>query len=181
MPGQMTCTPTNPYTFNWAPPNHVFGRSDDTYSNKSSHLEPGPLTSHFADIVPSRIGSLAEFQDQRRVLQQILVLLTSLPPISHFRTDNTTPTLTDKELDTILPATGYVIVTPPPGYAPMVIPCKLMAMPVTEVGSFHIQESSDAAAMATAVGLIPELPTEFQELATLHFSIRRTLSILRKF
>lgn len=35
--------------------------------------------------------------------------------------------LTDEELDAVLPSTGYAIVTPPPGYAPMVAPRRLMA------------------------------------------------------
>ncbi|KAJ8593868.1 ARM repeat-containing protein [Rhizopogon salebrosus TDB-379] len=76
--------------------------------------------------------------------------------------------LSDEELDAILPATGYAIVTPPPGYAPMVAPRKLMATPVTEVG-FHIQEGSDAAAVAAAAGLAPELPTEIPGVGSLAF------------
>ncbi|KAG9309482.1 small nuclear ribonucleoprotein [Chiua virens] len=60
--------------------------------------------------------------------------------------------LADEELDAILPATGYVIVTPPPGYAPMVAPRKLMATPVTE-----------------AAGLAPELPTEIPGVGNLAF------------
>ncbi|KAE9400027.1 ARM repeat-containing protein [Gymnopus androsaceus JB14] len=77
--------------------------------------------------------------------------------------------MTDEELDAILPATGYVIVTPPPGYAPMVQPRKLQAPTVTEVGGFHIQESSDAAAVAAAAGLAPELPTEIPGVGSLAF------------
>ncbi|KAK7466427.1 U2 snRNP component prp10 [Stygiomarasmius scandens] len=77
--------------------------------------------------------------------------------------------LTDEELDAVLPATGYAIVTPPPGYAPTVQPRKLMATPVTEVGGFHIQESSDAAAVAAAAGLAPELPTEIPGVGNLAF------------
>ncbi|KAF9071288.1 small nuclear ribonucleoprotein [Rhodocollybia butyracea] len=77
--------------------------------------------------------------------------------------------LTDEELDAILPPTGYVVVTPPPGYAPMVQPRKLQAPSVTEVGGFHIQESSDAAAVAAAAGLAPELPTEIPGVGTLAF------------
>ncbi|KAG0694581.1 armadillo-type protein [Suillus ampliporus] len=77
--------------------------------------------------------------------------------------------LSDEELDAILPATGYAIVTPPPGYAPMVAPRKLMGTPVTEVGGFHIQEGSDAAAVAAAAGLAPELPTEIPGVGSLAF------------
>ncbi|KAF5388622.1 hypothetical protein D9757_004780 [Collybiopsis confluens] len=76
--------------------------------------------------------------------------------------------LTDEELDAVLPATGYVIVAPPPGYAPMVQPRKLQP-PVTEVGGFHIQESSDAADVAAAAGLAPELPTEIPGVGSLAF------------
>lgn len=76
--------------------------------------------------------------------------------------------LTDEELDAILPATGYAIVTPPPGYAPLVRPPKF-ATPVTEIGGFQIQEGSDAAAMAAAAGLAPELPTEIPGVGSLAF------------
>jgi splicing factor 3B subunit 1 len=77
--------------------------------------------------------------------------------------------LTDEELDTVLPPTGYAIVTPPPRYAPMVAPRKLMATPIAEPGGFHIQESSDAAAVAAAAGLAPELPTEIPGVGNLAF------------
>ena len=77
--------------------------------------------------------------------------------------------LTDEELDAVLPSAGYAIVTPPPGYAPMVAPRRLMATPITEVGGFQIQESSDAAAMAAAAGLAPELPTEIPGVGNLAF------------
>ncbi|KAK1221091.1 U2 snRNP component prp10 [Marasmius sp. AFHP31] len=76
--------------------------------------------------------------------------------------------LSDEELDAILPSSGYAIVSPPPGYAPSVQPRRLMATPVTEVG-FHIQESSDAAAVAAAAGLAPELPTEIPGVGNLAF------------
>jgi splicing factor 3B subunit 1 len=35
--------------------------------------------------------------------------------------------LSDKELNAVLPFPGYSIITPPPGYAPMVAPHRLMA------------------------------------------------------
>ncbi|KAI6010767.1 small nuclear ribonucleoprotein [Pisolithus orientalis] len=85
-------------------------------------------------------------------------IIMNAPGIMH--DDKHNRYLTDEELDAILPSSGYVIVTPPPGYAPMVAPRKLMPPSVTEVGGFHIQESSDAAAIAAAAGLAPELPTE---------------------
>ncbi|KIP10057.1 hypothetical protein PHLGIDRAFT_125885 [Phlebiopsis gigantea 11061_1 CR5-6] len=74
--------------------------------------------------------------------------------------------LTDEELNAILPSQGYQIVTPPPGYAPLVRPPTLPP-PVTE--GFHIQESSDAAAVAAAAGLAPELPTEIPGVGSLAF------------
>lgn len=77
--------------------------------------------------------------------------------------------LTDEELDAILPSSGYIIVTPPPGYAPLVRPPKLSGPSVTEVGGFQIQESSDAAAVAAAAGLAPELPTEIPGVGNLAF------------
>ncbi|KAF9052360.1 ARM repeat-containing protein [Hymenopellis radicata] len=78
--------------------------------------------------------------------------------------------LTDEELDAVLPPTGYAIVTPPPGYAPSVAPRRLLATPMhTDVGGFQIQESSDAAAVAAAAGLAPELPTEIPGVGTLAF------------
>ena len=77
--------------------------------------------------------------------------------------------LTDEELDAVLPSQGYAIVTPPPGYAPLMTPRKLMATPITEVGGFQIQDSSDAAAAAAAAGLAPELPTEIPGVGNLAF------------
>ncbi len=77
--------------------------------------------------------------------------------------------LSDEELDAVLPATGYAIVTPPPGYAPMMAPRKFMATPIADAGGFQIQESSDAAAAAAAAGLAPELPTEIPGVGNLAF------------
>jgi splicing factor 3B subunit 1 len=77
--------------------------------------------------------------------------------------------LTDNELDLLLPTTGYAIVPPPPGYAPASAR-KFMSAPMS-MGStgFHIQEESDAAAVAAAAGLAPELPTEIPGVGTLAF------------
>jgi splicing factor 3B subunit 1 len=78
--------------------------------------------------------------------------------------------LSDEELDAVLPATGYAIVAPPPGYAPLIAPRKLMATPITDVGGFHIQDGTDAAAAAAAAaGLAPELPTEIPGVGNLAF------------
>src|SRR5271156_5705453 len=46
---------------------------------------------------------------------------------------------------------------------------KLLPTPITEVGGFQIQESSDAASMAAAAGLAPELPTEIPGVGNLAF------------
>ena len=51
----------------------------------------------------------------------------------------------------------------------MTAPHRLMATPITEVGGFQIQESLDAAAMAAAAGLAPELPTEIPGVGNLVF------------
>ncbi|KAF7294433.1 Small nuclear ribonucleoprotein [Mycena kentingensis (nom. inval.)] len=77
--------------------------------------------------------------------------------------------LTDEELDILLPSTGYVIVTPPAGYAPTIAPRRLMATPIGNPEGFHIREGSDAAALAAAAGLAPELPTEIPGVGALAF------------
>ncbi|KAI0821597.1 small nuclear ribonucleoprotein [Irpex lacteus] len=74
--------------------------------------------------------------------------------------------LSDEELDALLPSQGYSIVTPPPGYAPLVRPPKF-ATGISE--GFQIQESSDAAQVAAAQGLAPELPTEIPGVGSLAF------------
>lgn len=76
--------------------------------------------------------------------------------------------LTDEELDALLPATGYAIVTPPPGYASRA-PRNLLPTVAPELSGFHIQETSDAAAAAAAAGLAPELPTEVPGVGDLQF------------
>jgi len=43
-----------------------------------------------------------------------------------------------------------------------------MGAPITEVG-FHVQEGSDVAAVAAAIGLAPELPTEISGIDSLAF------------
>ena len=77
--------------------------------------------------------------------------------------------LTDEELNAILPPTGYVIVTPPPGYATRRGPSQLLSAPTPELPGFHIQDGSDAAAAAAAAGLAPELPTEIPGVGALAF------------
>ncbi|CAK5267607.1 unnamed protein product [Mycena citricolor] len=77
--------------------------------------------------------------------------------------------MTDEELDSLLPATGYLLVTPPAGYAPTIAPRRLMATPIGDQSGFHMQEGSDAAAAAAAAGLAPELPTEIPGVGNLAF------------
>jgi splicing factor 3B subunit 1 len=77
--------------------------------------------------------------------------------------------LTDEELDALLPTSGYMIVTPPPGYASALAPLKLQAASVATIGGFEIKEGSDAAAIAAATGLAPELPTEIPGVGNLAF------------
>ena len=77
--------------------------------------------------------------------------------------------LTDEELDVLLPTSGYTVVALPPGYAPALAPRKLQATPVTTIGGFEIKEGSDAAALAAAAGLAPELPTEIPGVGNLAF------------
>ena len=79
--------------------------------------------------------------------------------------------LSDEELDTMLPPTGYAIVTPPPGYAPAMAPArKLGATPLTASGGFHIQDPSEASdSAAAAAQLAPELPTEIPGVGALAF------------
>jgi len=108
----------------------------------------------------------------------MIQIIMNAPGVMH--EDKHNRYLTDEELGAILLAIGYVIVTPLPSYVLMVAPHKLMVVPVTEVGGFHIQESSDAATIAAAVGLTPKLPTEISGVGNLAFSNQRTLSILQR-
>lgn len=92
-------------------------------------------------------------------------IIMNAPGINH--DDKHNRYLTDEELDAILPSSGYAIVTPPPGYAPMMRPPPKPTTGITE--GFQIQESSDAAAAAAAAGLAPELPTEIPGVGSLAF------------
>jgi splicing factor 3B subunit 1 len=76
--------------------------------------------------------------------------------------------MTDEELDVLLPPTGYMIVTPPNGYAPA---RKFFPPPPTPtaLGGFQIQEESNAAALAAAEGLAPDVPSEIPGVGQLAF------------
>jgi Splicing factor 3B subunit 1 len=87
--------------------------------------------------------------------------------------------LTDEELDAVLPSSGYSIVTPPPGYAPMVaLLRKLMATPVTEVGGFQIQDQMQQRLLR---GLRRTCQPRFQVLETLPSSKPRMRNISPRF
>lgn len=129
-------------------------RWDATPSENVAAVGDTPKRSRWDQVAPANDAPMTQ-------------IIMNAPGIMH--EDKHNRYLTDEELDAILPSTGYVIVTPPPGYAPMVAPRKLMPPPVTEVGGFHIQESSDAAAVAAAAGLAPELPTEIPGVGNLAF------------
>lgn len=107
--------------------------------------------------------------DQVPVVQDVPMTPIIMNAPGFMQEDKHNRYLTDEELDAILPSSGYIIVTPPPGYAPLVRPPKLSAPSITEVGGFQIQESSDAAAAAAAAGLAPELPTEIPGVGSLAF------------
>jgi splicing factor 3B subunit 1 len=77
--------------------------------------------------------------------------------------------LTDEELDLLLPTQGYAVVRPPPGYVSRVAPPAHLLNTPTELGGFQIREGSDAAAVAAAAGLAPELPTEIPGVGSLAF------------
>lgn len=77
--------------------------------------------------------------------------------------------LSDAELDLLLPTSGYAIVPPPAGYAPASARKYMSAPTPMGITGFHIQEESDAAAVAAAAGLAPDLPTEIPGIGTLAF------------
>lgn len=77
--------------------------------------------------------------------------------------------LSDEELNAILPISGYVIVTPPEGYALAHPSRKHLAAPTPLPGGFQIQDSSDAAATLAAAGLAPEVPTDIPGVGALAF------------
>lgn len=127
------------------------------------------------DATPSDINALGETPKRSRwdqtplpePAQPMAQIIMNAP--SFMQEEKHNRYLTDAELDAILPPTGYAIVPPPPGYAPLRAPPSLTATPMSELGGFQIQESSDAAAAAAAAGLAPELPTEIPGVGSLAF------------
>ncbi|CCF49700.1 hypothetical protein NDA11_005727 [Ustilago hordei] len=77
--------------------------------------------------------------------------------------------MTDEELDSILPSEGYMIVEPPPDYAPVRTPAqKLMTSPAPENGGgFMLQE--EGATRAVLEEMIPDLPTDIPGVGQLAF------------
>ncbi|KAI5288792.1 hypothetical protein KEM54_004870 [Ascosphaera aggregata] len=77
--------------------------------------------------------------------------------------------LTDEELDLMLPSEGYKILEPPPGYAPIRHPArKVVSMPAailssTGIGGFMMQEPEDAHQMAK------QLPADIPGVGDLQF------------
>jgi splicing factor 3B subunit 1 len=76
--------------------------------------------------------------------------------------------LSDAELDAILPSEGYVIVDPPPGYAPA-RSHKLSATPVSQGGFMMQDEAAAKAAVDAAGGYAHDVPTEIEGIGALQF------------
>ncbi|KAI9138398.1 splicing factor 3B subunit 1 [Paraphysoderma sedebokerense] len=72
--------------------------------------------------------------------------------------------LSDEELDTMFPASGYVILEPPSTYVPIRTPArKLMATPTPMAGGFMMQDES------AAKQLLDNIPTEIPGVGNLPF------------
>ncbi|KAF9789452.1 hypothetical protein BJ322DRAFT_1042304 [Thelephora terrestris] len=89
--------------------------------------------------------------------------------------------LTDEELDALLPTSGYLIVAPPPGYAPAVAPRKLQATPpelpteIPSVGNLAFFKAEDAQYFAK----IPKEEDE-TELSIYEMKERKIMRLLLK-
>ncbi len=77
--------------------------------------------------------------------------------------------MTDKELDSLLPSEGYMIVPPPAGHAPLRARIQSFNAAAPEPTGFHIKDGSDATAAAAAEGLAQGLPTEIPGVDSLAF------------
>jgi splicing factor 3B subunit 1 len=74
--------------------------------------------------------------------------------------------LTDEELDQLLPAEGYVIIAPPPGYTP----ARTHKYDPVPAGGFVMQDESAArAAVDAAGGFAHDIPTEIEGIGSLQF------------
>lgn len=78
-------------------------------------------------------------------------------------------TISDEELDQLLPSEGYKIVDPPADYAPIRTPAhKLMATPAPMGGGGFMMQD-EASARAAAEGMVPDLPTDIPGIGQLAF------------
>ncbi|CDZ97761.1 arm repeat-containing protein [Phaffia rhodozyma] len=96
------------------------------------------------------------------------VASTSSTPFGMMAEDPRNRYLSDAELDVILPSEGYVIVEPPPGYAP-VRSSKLGAIPVNNTGFMMQDEAAAKAAVDAAGGYAHDVPTEIAGIGSLQF------------
>lgn len=142
-----------------APPKKRRSRWDETPAaeeNAVATTTPAPKKSRWDQTAP--------------VIQAPMAQIMNIgPTFQPTEMDKHNRYLTDAELDLLLPPSGYVVVPPPPGYAPASARKFMTAPNPMGVTGFHIQEESDAAAVAAAAGLAPDLPTEIPGVGTLAF------------
>ena len=116
--------------------------------NRRSHWEATP-----ADVVLGKTPKRSQWDQTQASASPdapMVTIIMNAPGFMH--EDKHNRYLTDEELDAVLLATGYAIVTPPPGYAPMVAPRRLMATPIAEPGKFHLFHSSSVSAAQKSHG-----------------------------
>ena len=89
--------------------------------------------------------------------------------------DPRTRWITDEELDALLPSEGYIIVTPPEGYAPVRPARKMVAATGGEFGGFMMQDEAAAhAAVQAAVGCLTRSRPRSRVSARSHSLSQRT-------
>lgn len=102
-------------------------------------------------------------------LGSILATPTAATPVSALTQEEVRNRyLSDAELDAILPSEGYVIVEPPPGYAPA-RSHKLSATPVAQGGFMMQDEAAAKAAVDAAGGYAHDVPTDIEGIGALQF------------
>jgi splicing factor 3B subunit 1 len=142
-----------------APPKKRRSRWDETPAAEESAVvttTPAPKKSRWDQTAPVVQAPMAQ-------------IMNIGPTFQPTEMDKHNRYLTDAELDLLLPPSGYVVVPPPPGYAPASARKFMTAPSPMGLTGFHIQEESDAAAVAAAAGLAPDLPTEIPGVGTLAF------------
>ncbi|KAJ7475980.1 armadillo-type protein [Mycena latifolia] len=118
----------------------------DTEQAQNDPNQPKKRRSRW-DATPADVGALGEIT----------------PIIMAPRKSTTGKCLSEEELDALLPAAGYIIVTPPAGYTSNTsISQKLAATPVTDAGGSVIHEQSSVIGVAD---LAPEPPANVGNLA----------------